>query len=174
MKNKALDYTLILKLLIPMMLLLLLACYQLAFKKTWESYREYSLLKQQGQGTDRLSVSPIYTLARIQKVDELYLRFHVDTLAWKNTLWNNAAGLAQQHACMIHAYPPVKMLSYEQQQFYRQTIGFSGEFTSLLQLLRELSYLKNIGMLSGITYVKRPREKQLLLNVELLALPDKD
>lgn len=174
MKNKTLDYTLILKLLVPMVLLLLLGLYQLAFKKTWESYREYRLLKQQGLETDRLSVSPIYTLARIKKVDELYRRFKVDTLSWKNTLWNSAAGLAQQHGCMIHAYPPVKMLSYGQQRFYRQAIGFSGGFSSLLQLLRGLSYLNNTGMLSGISYVKRPREKQLLLNVELLALAEND
>ncbi|MBB5440948.1 hypothetical protein HDC92_004652 [Pedobacter sp. AK017] len=174
MKNKTLDYTLVLKLVIPLMLLLLLASYQLAFKRTWESYRTYTLLKEQGLGTDRLSVSPVYTLARIKKVDELYRRFRVDTLAWKNTLWNSAAGLAQKYACTINAYPPVKTVLYNQQQFYRQAMGFNGEFGNLQQLLHELSYLKNIGMLSGITYVKKPREKQLLLNVELLALPDKD
>lgn len=174
MKNKILDYTLILKLVVPILLLLLLVCYQLAFKKTWESYREYSLLKEQGLGANRLSVSPLYTLSRIKKVDELYQRFNVDTLAWKNTLWNNAAGLAQQHACMIHAYPPVKVVQYEQQRFYRQALGFSGEFGNLLQLLRKLSYLKNTGMLSGISFVKKPREKQLLLNLELLALSEND
>lgn len=171
MKNKALDYTLVLKLIVPIMVLLLLAAYQLAFKKTWQSYREYNLLKAQGLNTENLSVSPIYTLARIKKVDELYSRFRVDTLGWKNALWNNGAGLSQKYACTINAYPPVKPVVFNGQQLYRQSIGFSGDFGNLLKLLHELSYMKNMGMLSGISYLKKPREEQVVLNVDLLALP---
>lgn len=171
MKNKTLDYTLVLKLIVPILLLLLLGIYQLAFKKTWESYRDYALLKAQGANMENLSVSPLYTMARIKKVNELYSRFNVDTLGWKNVLWNHSAGLSQKYSCSINAYPPVKPISFNEQQFYKQSVGFSGEFGNLLKLLHELSYLKNIGTLSGISYIKKPREEQVILNVDLLAMP---
>lgn len=171
MKNKALDYTLLLKLIIPLLALLLFACYQLAFKKTLDSYQEYTLLKEEGANAENLSVSPLYTLARIKKVDELYGRFTVDTLGWKNTLWNISAGLSRKYASMINAYPPVKPVLFNEQQFYKQSIGFSGDFGNLLKLLHELSYMKQVGMLSGISYIKKPREKKVILNIDLLALP---
>lgn len=174
MKNKTLDYTLLLKLIVPIMVLLLLASYQLAFKKTWQCYQEYAVLKEQGASAAHLSVSPAYTQERIKKVDELYARFNVDTLTWKNALWNHGAGLAQKYNTTIHAYPPVKLVAVGGEQFSKQSIGFTGGFENLLKLLHELSYLKNIGMLSGISYIKKPRAEQVVLNIDLLALPNND
>nr|WP_121273818.1 hypothetical protein [Pedobacter schmidteae] len=172
MKNKALDYTLLLKLIVPILVLLLLASYQLAFKKTWQCYGEYVVLKEQGTSAAHLSVSPAYTEERIKKVDELYSRFDVDTLGWKNALWNHGAGLSQKYSVTIHAYPPVKTVVIGGEQFNKQSIGFTGGFENLLKLLHELSYLKNMGMLSGVSYVKKPRTEQVVLNIDLLALPN--
>lgn len=171
MKNKELDYTLMLKLTGPVMALLLFVSYQLAFKKTVQRYQEYQLLKTEAASGDNLSVSPLYTAARIKKIDDLYEKFLVDTLSWKNNLWNSSAGLSRKYPGMISAYPPAKSLLLNERQFFKQSIGFSGEFGNLLRLLHDLSYMKNIGMLSGISYVKKNRDKEVLLTVDLLALP---
>ncbi len=44
MKDSKLNFRLLLKLIVPLVLLFCLAAYQLAFKKTWESYKVYKEL----------------------------------------------------------------------------------------------------------------------------------
>lgn len=171
MRLRTLDYTLLLKLALPLMVLLLLASYYLAFKKTVTVYQSYALLKTQDLGSESLSVSPMYTMARIKQVDELYDRFKVDTLTWKNSLWNHGAGLSQKYGVAINAFPPVKAMVLQDLLCLQQRIGFNGDFASLLKLTKELSMMKYTGMIAGVKYAKKNKDATLSLTVDLLALP---
>lgn len=171
MKLKILDYKLLLKLVLPLMALLVVASYYLAFQKTVMVYQNYALLKAQDGGSESLSVSPMYTMARIKQVDELYDRFKVDTLSWKNSLWNHGAGLSQKYGVSINAFPPVKAMILQDLPCFQQRIGFNGDFASLLKLTKELSLLKYTGMIAGVKYAKKNRDAQVSLTVDLLALP---
>lgn len=157
--------------MLPILLVLLVISYSLALKKTVQVYQNYTLLQSEATGSENLSVSPMYTHSRIKAVNELYHRFQVDTLSWKNSLWNMGAGLSQKYNSTVKAFPPVKTATIQEQLYFKQNIAFEGDFPNLLKLLKEMSFMRNAGMPAAIKFGKKNREEQVTLNIDLLALP---
>lgn len=174
MKARKLNCRLLVKLMIPLALLLGLVAWQLAFKKTWEAYRKYSALSdtEDPAGTlSALSISPAYSASRKKVVDVLYERYRVDTLNWKNQLWNHCAVLSGKYGCSVQTFPAWKPLNYNSTTLLRQEVVFAGNYAGLLRLQQALDTLKGIGLLAGLSYIRNEREQQTSLKLQLLGLP---
>jgi hypothetical protein len=167
MKNRAADYVLLLKLSIPLMLLLGFGLYYFAFSKTLDSYTAYRTLKS-AEGMEAVSVSRSYTERRAREVDVLYRRLEVDTLRWKNALWNCASALSKTHASMVASFPPVQSLVVQDKPLAMQTVGFKGSFKDLMLLLKDISQLKDIGLPHSLRLVKKARDKEIVLTIDMV------
>lgn len=170
MKVKEINYILLSKIMLPLGLVICFAAYQLYFKTGIESYRRYAGLSQENTASG-LSISPAYSDSREAAVSSLYRRFLVDTLAWKNDLWNQCAKLSQQFNCSVSAFPEMRLMESEQQTVLRQEVVFNGDFHSLLSLQHALDTIRNIGLVGGLSYSRTPRVLQTTLKIQLLALP---
>lgn len=170
MKAKGPNFRLLLKWSIPIGILFCLAAYQLAFKKTWESYQIYAELEQAEQSAEALSVNPGYSVKRQAGIRDLYGRYQVDTLKWKNQLWSQCAVLAQRYECAVQGFPAWKPVSYEEISLLKQEVVFSGSFHNLLKLQYALDTIKNMGLTSGLSYSRNAREAQTTLTLQLLGM----
>lgn len=170
MKSRTIDYTLVLKLLAPILLLLALAVYYLAARPTYAVYRQYREQCGSEQLNASLSVSPGYTAKRIHQVDKLYRRYQIDTLSWKNELWNAASGLSAKHHCNITAYPGVKKALFNDQNLFIQRIAFSGQYAGLMRLLQEAENLKHFGVVTSIRLSRKPRTDYTSLQVDFTGI----
>ena len=170
MKANALNYRLILKFIVPIILLLVMAAYQLAFKKTWESYQQYRELNQADQQADALSISPTYSASREQGITTLYTRYVVDTLKWKNQLWNQCAVLAQKYDCSVQGFPEWRSVKYGKSMLLQQEIVFAGDFHNLLRLQSAMDTIKNSGLTGGLSYSRNARELKTTLRIRQLGL----
>lgn len=170
MKAKGLNFRLLLKLIFPIVLLFCLAAYQLAFKKTWESYQVYKELDDVANGAESLSISPAYSAAREEGIDALYRRYMVDTLTWKNQLWNQCAVLSQRYDCSVQGFPEWRTVAYGPTEMLRQEVVFNGTFHNLLRLQYALDTMQNVGLIGGLSYIKKERDLQTSLRLQLLGM----
>ena len=170
MKDSKLNFRLLLKLIAPLMLLFCVAAYQLAFKKTWESYKVYKELEDVAQDAEDLSISPAYSAARETGIDALYKRYLVDTLSWKNQLWNQFAVLSQRYDCSVQGFPAWRPVVYGSITMLKQEIVFNGSFHNLLRLQYALDTMQNVGLTGSLSYIKKERDLQTSLKLQLLGL----
>jgi hypothetical protein len=170
MKDSKLNFRLLLKLMLPIVLLFCIAAYQLAFKKTWKSYQVYKELGDVARGAEDLSISPAYSAAREEGIDALYKRYLVDTLSWKNQLWNQCAILSQRYDCSVQGFPAWRQVAYGSTAMLRQEIVFNGSFHNLLRLQYALDTMRNVGLIAGLSYIKKERDLQTSLKLQLLGL----
>ena len=170
MKAKGVNYRLVLKWIIPIMALVLLLCYQLAFKSTWKSFHEYQQLSELTDTDEAISVSPAYSLRREAGINELYKRYQVDTLKWKNRLWDQCAISSQRLDCSVQGFPAWKRVKYGDQVLITQEVIFKGSFHNLLKLEHALNTVKDIGLTGGLSFSKNEREKQTTLKIRLLGM----
>ena len=169
MRAKEINYVLLLKVLLPLGLMIGFAAYQYSFKPSMENYRRYSALKQENI-VAALSISPAYSITREAAINRLYRRFLVDTLAWKNDLWNQCANLSQRLNCSVEAFPELRLMEREQHTLLRQEVIFNGDFHSLLALQHALDTIGNIGLIGGLSYSRNSRALQTTLKIQLLAI----
>lgn len=172
MKVKEINYVLLSKVILPLGLVIGFAAYQYCFKIGIENYRRYAGLSQENTASG-LSISPAYSVSREAAVSSLYRRFLVDTLLWKNDLWNQCAKLSQQFNCSVAEFPELSLMESERQTVLRQEVVFNGDFHSLLALLHALDTIRNIGLVGGLSYSRNPRALQTTLKIQLLALPER-
>lgn len=172
MKGREINYLLLSKVMLPLGLVICFAAYQSCFKPGLENYRRYSGLNQENTAVG-LSISPAYSATREVAVSSLYRRFLVDTLLWKNALWNHCAMLSQQFNCSVEAFPELRLMESEEQAVLRQEVVFNGDFHSLLALQHALDTIRNIGLVGGLTYSRNSRVLQTTLKIQLLALAER-
>ena len=170
MKASGINFKLLLKWIIPLGIMLCLAAYQLAFKKTWERYQAYQELSDAEQSAEALSVSPGYSVKRAVAIERLYDRYLVDTLQWKNQIWAQCAVLSQRYDCSVQGFPVWKEASYDGTTLLKQEVVFNGSFHNLLKLQYALDTTSHIGLLAGLSYTRNQRDQQTTLRLQLLGL----
>jgi len=174
MKAKTVSFTLLLKLILPLAAVILFICYLFAIGPAIAVYKSYSSLKKIADGSGNLSVSPTFTASRKTQVDTLFKQFQVDTLKWKNTLWNCGAVLSRKFDCKIVAYPPLKSMLFNDRKVGKQSIGFNGDFISLLKIVNEIEHTKGIGKLNWLSYNKKNNDSKTTVMMELVGIMYQD
>ncbi|HKG08718.1 MAG TPA: hypothetical protein VKB19_19770 [Pedobacter sp.] len=170
MKDNKVNYHLLLKLILPAGLLLCFTAYQLAFKKTVESYLTYTILKDAASEEDPLSVSPAYSAVREARIDTLYNRYRVDSLSWKNQLWNHCAVLSREYDCTVQGFPAWTHLASGSYTLLKQEVTFNGNYFNLLRLQRAMDTLKNVGLTGALSYIRNQRDQYTTLKLQLFGL----
>lgn len=173
MKAKRINYKILVKCSPLLALLLCVGVWQLALKKTWESYQKYLLLQDAVIQSSELTISPGYTADRAQFIGSVYHRFEVDTMLWKNRLWNYCATLSQKNKLLVKAFPSWINVHLGNTGGLNQKIEFTGNFHDLLRMQRELDTISAVGRITGLSYKRASRDTQTTLILILTGIPVK-
>lgn len=171
MKASATNYKMLLKYSPLLMLLLAAAVWQLALKKSWESYQEYRLLSSSSAQNGNWSISPGYTRSRMESISLQYKHFEVDTLRWKNQLWNHVALLAGKNQLLVKSFPAWSHAEFDQQAVLRQEVELVGSYPGLIRMQAELESIPGLGRISSLSYRKSRREENVTMSLILTGIP---
>jgi len=171
MKAKGLNYKLLLKLMLPLAAAVIFAVYQLAISRSLEKYQAYHELIAEERPHDAVSVSPAYTRERAVVISKMYGKFLIDTLNWKNQLWDQCATYSSKYNCTLQDFPGVKQVNYEDQVLFTQTVVFRGSFQQLLRLQQNMDTLQQTGRITEVSYKMEKQTRQITLTMKLAGLP---
>lgn len=163
---KAFGLVWISRFIMPLGLVLLVVVYILALRPTISVYQKYNQGCMEQNKGGMLSVSPGYTASRSQQIQLIYGHFTIDTLNWKNQLWNTASRLSRKYECNVTTYPVFSRELVGRLNLFRQKIGFSGSYFELIKLLDELERHKGLGKVSSLQFSRKPREVQLIMEID--------
>lgn len=170
MKAKRWNYKLLLKLLLPLTAIMIFAVYRLAISKSLEQYQLCHELRTEDGQNAAVSVSPAYTRERTALISKMYDRFLIDTLSWKNQLWNQCATYSAKYNCTLQDFPGAKQMDYEDLVLFTQTIVFSGSFQQLLRLQQHMDTLSQTGRITEVSYKMEKQTRQITLTMKLAGL----
>jgi len=159
-------------LLIAASIVLLLLCYQLAFKKTAEAWQINKQLRTQiAQATD-LSYQPAYLERKNNNLSQIINRYKTDTIAFRSNTISAISSIAEKEDVKLSEVPLQDPL-YHSDQFIIQKLNFEGGFFALTKVLNKLQATNGIGVVRSVAYKVMgvrsgaDEDKKLILEVYL-------
>ena len=138
-------------LLIAGTVLLLVICYELAFKQTIEAWSAHSQLKQQVTLGSDISLQPSYLNRKNSNLDKIIAAYTQDSVTFKNNVVNVIAALADRQKVKLTIIPSDDVL-YHTPLFIIQKLSLEGSFFDLLKLTDTLQRTRNIGIIRSASW----------------------
>ena len=132
-------------LLIAASIILLLSCYELAFKKTIEAWQTGKQLKAQAAQAADLSYQPAYLERKNDNLSNIINRYKTDTVDFRSNLISTIASIAEKEDVKLSEVPIQDPL-YHTDQFIIQKLKFEGDFFALTKMYGQLLATKGIGV----------------------------
>jgi hypothetical protein len=151
-------------------LLLVVAGYELAFKRTLDARGVNVQLREQLAQQHSAADEPAYTERKNTNLNSVIGLYHADTISYRSDAINTIALIAEKNNVKLDG-APVQDKSYRTEKYLFQKLTFSGDFFSLLKLLYQLQGANGTGMLRSCTFRSRERRdapagnKTILLDV---------
>jgi hypothetical protein len=138
-------------LLIAASIVLLLLCYQLAFKKTIEAWQVNMQLKSQIAQAADLSYQPAYLERKNNNLSKIIALYKTDTVAFRSNTISVISSIAEKENVKLSEVPLQDPL-YHADQFIIQKLNFEGSFFALTKVLNRLQATSGIGVVRAATY----------------------
>jgi hypothetical protein len=138
-------------LLIAASIVLLLLCYQLAFKKTMEAWQINKELKAQISQAADLSFQPAYLERKNNNLSKIIALYKTDTVAFRSNTISAISSIAEKEDVKLSEVPLQDPL-YHADQFIIQKLNFEGSFFALTKVLNQLQATSGIGVVRAATY----------------------
>ena len=138
-------------LLIAATILLLVLCYQFAFKNTIAAWQTLVQLQQQVAHTNDLSVQPDYLKRKNLNLDKILDQYRVDTVEFRSNSISKIAIIAEKENVKLSEIPlsdPV----FHTDKFIIQKFDLEGDYFSLTKALNSIRSTNGIGMIRSVTY----------------------
>jgi hypothetical protein len=135
-------------------LVLLLLCYQLAFRPTVEAWHLHRSLSNQLANSGDLSFQPGYMERKSKNLDDIIGRYKADTTALRSNILTTIAIEAEKLDVRLSSVP-MQESSYRTKDYVIQQLNFEGDFFSLTKLLHQLQSMEGIGTLRSLTIFKK-------------------
>lgn len=129
--------------------LLVVTCYQLAFKRTIEAWQLHKGLERQIQQSSDVSVPPGYLNRKDRNLDGL-LNLYKPADNSRDELINRVAEIAESEHLKVEEVPHPDT-SAEGAGYVIQRLLFSGEYLAMLRTLQKLEQNKEVGMIRSLT-----------------------
>ena len=140
-------------------LVLVLLCWQLAFKKTFAAVALNHELELKDQDKSAMAYNPNYLEQKHKVLGQLLSRYTVDSVAWKNDFWLAISRISELNRVNVEYNPgKLKLLGDSSDVTARQNISFEGDYGNLVRLLDSLEKTKGIGLISSLGF--RTKKKQ--------------
>jgi hypothetical protein len=138
-------------LLIAASIVLLLLCYQLAFKKTIEAWQVNKQLKSQIAQAADLSYQPAYLERKNKNLSKIIALYKTDTVTFRSNTISVISSIAEKENVKLSEVPLQDPL-YNADQFIIQKLNFEGSFFALTKVLNRLQITSGIGVVRATTY----------------------
>jgi hypothetical protein len=138
-------------LLIAASLVLLLLCYQLAFKKTVAAWQINKQLKAQIAQVADLSYQPAYLERKNNNLSKIIGRYKTDTVTFRSNTISAISSIAEKEDVKLSEVPLQDPI-YHTDQFIIQKLYFEGGFFALTKVLNRLQATNGIGVVRAATY----------------------
>lgn len=138
-------------LLIAASVILLLLCYQLAFKKTLAAWQINKQLKAQLAQAADLSYQPAYLERKNKNLSKIINGYKTDTMAFRSNTISAIASIAEKEDVKLSEVPLQDPL-YHTDRFIIQKLNFEGGFFALTKVLNQLQAASGIGGGRAATY----------------------
>jgi hypothetical protein len=130
-------------------ILMLLVCYQFAFRNTIEEWRLNNKLKTELLQASHLSYQPDFMGRKGRNLSIILNSFKVDTASFRATVVNQIASIGQQENVRL-AEVPAQEAIYHTDHFIIQRLKLEGDFFSLLKVLPKLENADYTGFLRSV------------------------
>jgi len=137
--------------LIAATIILLLASYQLAFKKTVEAWELNKQLKNQLTQTTDLSFQPGYLERKNANLTTILNLYKTDTTTFRSNTITTIASIAEKEDVKLSEVPLEDPL-YHTDRFIIQKLSFEGSFFALTKVFNQLQTTKGVGVVRSATY----------------------
>jgi hypothetical protein len=152
------------KLLVPVILVLVILCWLLAFNKTFEAIRMHAQLSDNNPPGDidqDVSFNPNYLKRKLHALDLILESYSVNEKQWIDDVWLTVSALAASKKVDIDftATKPITEID-SNTAGVRQSLLFYGDYLSLVKLLDTLEHTSRIGRISGVQISSQSKEVQ--------------
>lgn len=130
--------------------MLMLLCYQLAFKKTIQAWQTNSQLKAQLAQASDLSYQPGYLQRKTQNLEMILARYRTDTLSLRGNTIATIASIAEKEGIKLSGVPDQDP-AFNTARFIIQKLDFEGSYPALVKTLSRLEEQQNIGVPRSIS-----------------------
>ena len=138
-------------LFILMAIVLLIICYQLAFKRTFAAWQLHKRLTGQSAQSGNLSVQPAYLYRKDQNLSKIIGQYKTDTSLFRSNIISTISLLAEKENVKLSDVPVQDPL-YNTSRFTIQKLSFDGDFFSLTKVLNRLYLTHDVGIVRSVTY----------------------
>lgn len=155
-------------------LLLLLVCYQFAFKRTLDAWQlNRQLTEQLGSGND-LGYQPGYLDRKGRNLDRILELYRSDTTLFRSGTISTIAVLAAKYKVKLTVVPARDAI-YQRDHSVIQKLGFEGDFFALNRFLNQLESSTGIGMPVAVDLKTQrkginPDQQRLMMDVYMVIL----
>lgn len=135
-------------------MILLVICYQLAFKKTIGAWELNKRLKSQLEQSSDVSIQPGYTERKNTNLDRILDLYKADTMNFRSNTISKISLVADAENVKL-AEVPSRDPIYSNGQFLIQKLDFEGDYFSLMKVFQRLSQTKEIGIIRSAVFKGR-------------------
>ena len=159
-------------LLLAVSVVMLVVCYQLAFKKTIEAWQLHRQLESQLSKSGNVNFQPGYSERKSANISRILNMYKVDTVNYRSNIISKISSIAEKENVKLSEVP-VEDPALHSNKLIIQKLAFEGDYFPLLKTLNELEKTSGIGMIRSIDiksashqYGESP-SKKLVLTVQL-------
>ena len=132
-------------------LLLLLLCYQAAFRPTLEVFRQNRELTAQLDAANDIGSQPGYSERKLSNVSRLLGAYKADTTVFREGMINTLSVLAEKNNVRLTAVPLELPAVGLQQQILTQKLQIEGDYFALLRVLDQLQGTAGAGWVRSVS-----------------------
>jgi hypothetical protein len=150
-------------------IILLLICYQLAFKNTFAAWQLNRQLNKQLLQSADISYPPGYFDRKSKNLERILGLYRSDTALFRSNTISTIAVLAEKHRIKL-AEVPAQDLVYHTEGAIIQKLNFEGDFFALNEFLNQLESFENVGVVRSVEFKLEKKEaepvaKKLIMGV---------
>lgn len=138
-------------LLIVAGIVLLIAAYRLAFRKTIEQWHLHTQLEAKLAGAGNASYQPGYFSRKNANLNKIIRLYKVDTTLFRNNSVNAVSLIAQRNGAKL-VNIPLQELGQDTSKIVIEKLELAGDYFSLLKTVAALNATNDIGRLRSLSF----------------------
>lgn len=152
-------------------IILLLACYQYAFKPTFAIYSEYGLNKQKADEAENYASQYSRLHNEERELNSIIETSLTDSSNAQREILNYFGSFCKKNKLELKEYLPMPLVENKNFNIATSRIMLEGGFKNVLRLVYELENLKHFGRICSVSFTKKADpydQKEVLISTIFL------
>lgn len=136
-------------------IVLLVICYQLAFRKTIEAWQVHKQLALQLTQSSNVNFQPGYSERKTANISRILNLYKADTANFRSNIVSRISSISEKENVKLSEVPADDPSLHNNKLIY-QKLAFEGDYFSLVKTLNELQKTPEIGVIRSIDLKSAP------------------